>query len=288
MNLALRTSCSLNAPSSRDLMDRALEPHLLIGMPHLTPHGLSETWLMKELGHRHWLMLARDLIMDNADFRTADGEEVYAAICATSLTDARFELVRANDILTIQSLISAVSRTQTSTTHLLSIAGRSVGRIELVSAFVHRAIQGSNRSIARVTAPRQQTRPYQVSLLAQHAAHIRNGRLQTYWGLPLDAAEALRTFRFAPSTAQEFNGAGLFYFAEFQAVADRALEAWFPGRKPAVRRDIFFLGNIDPNETVSFDLMGWSDDHDILHGKLRREAGDLIATIFMSSKDLPW
>ena len=49
-------------------MARALEPHLLIGMPHLTPHGLSETWLMKELGHRHWLMLTRDLGMDNADF----------------------------------------------------------------------------------------------------------------------------------------------------------------------------------------------------------------------------
>ena len=25
-------------------MERALDPHLLVGMPHLTPHGLSETW----------------------------------------------------------------------------------------------------------------------------------------------------------------------------------------------------------------------------------------------------
>lgn len=287
MNLAVQTPVS-HEPSSRDLMARALEPHLLIGMPHLTPDGLSETWLMKELGHRHWLMLARDLGMDNADFRTADGDEVYAAICATSLTAARFNEVKANDILTIRSRISAVSRTQTSTTHLLSVAGRSVGRLELISSFVRREIQGRNRSIARVTVPKPETKSYEVSLLAQHAANIRSGRLQTYWGLPVVAAEAMRTFRFEPSTAQDFNGAGLFYFAEFQAVADRALETWFPGRKPTLRKDVFFLGNIERNESVSFDLIGWSNDYDMLHGELRRESGDLIAKVFISSQGPSW
>ncbi|MGO8470307.1 hypothetical protein AB9F45_39245, partial [Rhizobium leguminosarum] len=62
-------------PSARDLMERALDPHILLCMPHLNGNGLSETWLMKELGHRHWLMLACHLGIDNADFRTADGEE---------------------------------------------------------------------------------------------------------------------------------------------------------------------------------------------------------------------
>ena len=139
---------------------------------------------------------------------SADGDEVYAAICATSLTAARFSEVKANDILTIRSRISAVSRTQTSTTHLLSVAGRSVGRLELISSFVRREIQGRNRSIARVTVPKPETKSYEVSLLAQHAANIRGGRLQTYWGLPVVAAEAMRTFRFDPSTAQNFNVPG--------------------------------------------------------------------------------
>ncbi len=223
MNLAFRTSIS-HTPSSRDLMARALEPHLLVGMPHLTPQGLSETWLMKELGHRHWLMLARDLGMDNADFRTADGAEAYAAICATSLTAARFSEVKANDILTIQSGIVPVSRTQTSTTHDLSVAGRTIGRVELISAFVHREIEGRNHSIARVTLPRPQGPPFEYRHLAKTAADMRNGRIAAYWGMPMIDVEPIRSFEFSPSTSQEFNGAGLFYFAEFQSVADRALD----------------------------------------------------------------
>lgn len=287
MNLAVRTSCPLPAPSSRDLMDRALEPHLLVGMPHMTPHGLSETWLMKELGHRHWLMLARDLGMDNADFRTVDGEEAYAAICATSLSEARLECVKANAILTIRSELSTVSRTQTSTTHDLFAASRKIGRVELISAFVHREIKGRNHSLARAAVRTRQAMPYTLNQLAKTAADIRNSRISIYWSLPVTATQPLRSFRFDPATSQEFNGAGLFYFAEFQALADRALDAWFPHRETLKSRDIFFLGNIERSESLVFDLVAASDNGDILHGQIRRQSGDVIAKTFMSYQDPP-
>jgi len=106
----LNTSTKTSA--KRALMERALDPHILLGMPHLNPFGLSETWLMKELGHRHWLMLAQQMDMEDADFRTSDGREAYAAICATSLMQARLELARANDVLVVRSSMSQVSRTQ--------------------------------------------------------------------------------------------------------------------------------------------------------------------------------
>jgi len=285
MNIAVRTSHVAAQPSSRDLMDRALEPHLLIGMPHLTPHGLSETWLMKELGHRHWLMLARSLGMNNADFRTSDGAEAYAAICATSLTEARLEDVKANAILTIRSDLSTVSRSQTSTTHELFAANRKIGRVELVSAFVQREIEGRNHSLARAAVRTKQAMPTRHSELAKTAADIRNCRISSYWKLPFTAPEPLRSFRFEPSTSQEFNGAGLFYFAEFQALADRALDAWFPQRQALTRRDVFFLRNIERGDSLVFDLIAASDNGDILHGQIRRQTGDLIARLFMSSQE---
>jgi probable biosynthetic protein (TIGR04099 family) len=269
-----------SGPSVRDLMERALDPHILIGMPHLNGSGLSETWLMKELGHRHWLMLARHLGLDTADFRTADGEEAYAAICATSLTAARFNAVRANDILTIHSTMSAVSRTQTSTRHELSVDGRSIGTVELISTFVHRTIKGSNHSIARVALREPQAQWFELSLLAQNAASIRNGRLGRHFGLPVLADKPIRTFKFAPSISQEFNGAGLFYFAEFQALADRALENWFPAKGPVIRKEVFFLGNIEKNESIFFDLIDCSEEKRTVFGQLRREDGKVIAKIF--------
>lgn len=264
-------------------MERALDPHILLGMPHLNGSGLSETWLMKELGHRHWLMLARHLGIDNADFRTAEGEEAYAAICATSLAAARFDTVCANDILTIHSRLSAVSRTQTSTRHELSVYGRSVGTVELISTFVHRRIKGNNHSIARVTLRGAQAQRFEFSPLAQNAADIRNGRLGTHFGFPVFANEALRTFKFYPSTSQEFNGAGLFYFAEYQALVDRALENWFPGRGPVVQREVYFLGNIEKNESVFFELIECSVETATIYGLLRRQNGKVIARIFNTS-----
>lgn len=267
-------------------MERALGPHMLLGMPHLNGNGLSETWLMKELGHRHWLMLACHLRLDNADFRTADGEEAYAAICATSLTDARFDVVQANDILTIHSRLSAVSRTRTSTRHELSIHGRSVGAVELISTFVHRTIKDNNHSIARVTLPEPQGERFQPSRLAEKDADIRNGRSATHFGFQVPANKALRAFQFDPSASQEFNGAGLFYFAEYQALADRALENWFPRKGPVVRKDVFFLGNIERNESVFFDLIDYSDEQKTVHGQLRRENGKVIAKIFGTWKSL--
>jgi probable biosynthetic protein (TIGR04099 family) len=270
-------------PSARDLMERALDPHILLGMPHLNGNGLSETWLMKELGHRHWLMLARHLGMDNADFRTSDGEEAYAAICATSLMDARFNVVQANNILTIHSRLSAVSRTQTSTRHELSVHGRSVGRVELISTFVHRKIEGNNHSIARVTLAEPQALRFEFNPLARNAADIRSGRLGTHLGFPVLANKALRIFKFDPSTSQEFNGAGLFYFAEYQALVDRALENWFPGKGPVVQREVYFLGNIENNESVFFELIECSVETATIYGLLRRQNGKVIARIFSTS-----
>ena len=271
-------------PSTRDLMKRALEPHILLGMPHLTPFGLSETWLMKELGHRHWLMLARQLGMENADFRTADGEEAYAAICATSLNKARFGTVRANDIMTIRSTLSPVSRTQVSTRHRLSVRGMTIGEVELISTFVCRTRKGDNYSIARVAMPHQkEAASCDANALAALASAVRSDKSATCLGLPTHELEGRRSYRFQPDQTQEFNGAGLFYFAQFQAVVDRACEEWFGNLQDLVtlkERRVFFRGNVQAGETLSINLVGITDDHHRLHCVIRRSDGAVIGNVF--------
>jgi probable biosynthetic protein (TIGR04099 family) len=254
---------------------------MLIGMPHLTPSGLSETWVMKELGHRHWLMLARHLGMENADFRAPDGGEAYAAICATSLEHADFGAVRANDVLTIRSTLSPVSRTQVSTRHRLFVRGNLIGEVELISTFVCRMREGDNYSIARVPLPGLTT-AVEDNALARTAALLRAGTLEAHFGLPANPAKALRGFRFEPDASQEFNGAGLFYFAEFQALADRAFGRWFPELSQVSRREIFFSGNIRAGEAVRVELMGLSPDRRQALCRLRREEdGKVIGKAFM-------
>lgn len=267
------------APGARDLMERALEPHLLIGMPHLTPHGLSETWLMKELGHRHWLLLARDMDMANADFRTTGGAEAYAAICATSLRQARLDLVSANNVLTIRSTLAAVSRTQMSTVHRLFVGTTPIAEVELLSTFVHRLAEGDNYSIARVQLAGKPAAACLPNPLAKRAAELRARKHQLTAGMC--EQDCSPRFRFDASPSQEFNGAGLFYFAEFQAVMERAYEQLFPAVAASTQishRDVFFFGNLQQDESLYVDIDSGSTGGMVVDCRVFREDGTVIAT----------
>lgn len=240
---------AMKAPSKHALLERALDPHILLGMPHLNPHGLSETWLMKELGHRHWLMLAREMGMDDADFRTPDGREAYAAICATSLTQARLGLAHANDVLIIHSSISRVSRTQHASVHHVSIGSELIGVVELLSAFVARTRDGDNRSLTKMGLTPMRPISPPASALAAAAAAFRRDQLEICLGISPAELDIVETTSIKPSIKEEFNGAGLLYFANFQALATRAIETV---RRPSelISREVFFHGNINPGETI--------------------------------------
>ncbi len=185
MNVAISPDALLS-----EIAAPTLRESVLLGMPQLSLSGLSESWLLKDLGHRHWMLLARLAGRAVPDFRDADGAPVYAAFCALSVKDADFAALGENDRLTIVSDISRVSRTQSASRHRLSVAGKPVGEVELVSAFVRRASGGGNHTVARVAldafpppvAPR-------TDGLAALAADLRAGRQARHFGFDLHAAE---------------------------------------------------------------------------------------------------
>ncbi|MDK4722940.1 DNA gyrase [Rhizobium sp. CNPSo 3968] len=253
----LNTSTKTSA--KRALMERALDPHILLGMPHLNPFGLSETWLMKELGHRHWLMLAQQMDMEDADFRTPDGREAYAAICATSLMQARLELARANDVLVVHSSMSQVSRTQHISIHHVSIGVGIIAVVEILSAFVAREKGGDNRSLTKMGVATGPTQPRLSNSLAAAAAAFRRGQSDVVSDISLAELRLARATIIRPSFQEEFNGAGLLYFANFQALATRAIEDTAPPSK-LMRRDVFFHGNINPGEAIELKVRS-SDDN---------------------------
>lgn len=252
----LNTSTKTSA--KRALMERALDPHVLLGMPHLNPFGLSETWLMKELGNRHWLMLAREMDMEDADFRTPDGREAYAAICATSLKQAHLELAKANDVLVVHSSISQVSRTQHASIHHVSIGVGIIAVVEILSAFVARAKDGDNRSLTKMGIATGSAAPLLPNSLAAAAASFRRGQLNVGSDISLAELTVVNAKTIRPSLHEEFNGAGLLYFANFQALATRAIEdSQLPSK--LMQRDVFFHGNINPGETIELRVRASGD-----------------------------
>src|ERR1700685_4661700 len=95
----------------------AVSDGIVLGMPHLSLGGLSETWLLRECGHRHWFLLAQAAGRTVPDFRDAMDDPVYAAFVAVTVRDARFDAAREHDELAFDSRLARISRTRFMSVH---------------------------------------------------------------------------------------------------------------------------------------------------------------------------
>ena len=224
---------------------------LLVGMPQLDACGLSENWLQKTCGDRHWQALARVICRPPADWRDTHGERVYAAFGYLRLSAARLEAAQEGRRLSITTALQTAGRTQAHSRHRLSMPGRSIGMLDMLSSFVVREAHRSNRKVRRIEGLVPDVAPGAQAVAVQQRARA----LRATW----DAAPApgLPSLVMHPCPRHDFNGAGLLYFASYGAWVDRALWQW--GRltpQLCVReRECTFLGNADPGEAVCVRLV---------------------------------
>jgi probable biosynthetic protein (TIGR04099 family) len=233
---------------------------LVLGMPHLCTIGLSETWLLKECGHRHWLLLAEAAGLAAPDFRDPAGDPIYAAFLSVSIREAAFETVREHDRLVFASRLARISRTRFTSTHRLFVHGRPVGEITMTSTFVWRARRGDNRSIARTEVPALRHLALDPAAIADvtETTALRSSHWQTHLGFERAKAGVIDRFEIDPCPGQDFNGADFLYFASYLAFVDRAEWAFFRQRTPLPttrRRDIIYRRNIDVGECVVASLV---------------------------------
>ncbi len=260
----------LDAVSESRIRDRATaksDSSVLLGMPHLCIGGISETWLLKELGHRHWQLLAQAAGRDVPDFHDHDGRAVYAAFNAVSLRGLDLNAAGENDRLDIASDLARLSRTQFRSVHKLYLRDMLVGTVELISVFVKRTITGRNRSIVRVDidglppiAPSED-----AARLGNDAAAVRSDQWSAHMGFTRVDARLLFRQEIDPCPTQDFNGAGFLYCATFQAFTDRAeWEFWRDASQllSTAHREIVFRGNIEIGERVAIALLALKETDD--------------------------
>src|SRR5271169_5901409 len=239
----------------------AVSDGIALGMPHLCLGGLSETWLLKECGHRHWLLQAQATGRAVPDFCDAGGDPVYAAFVAVTVRDARFDAAHEHDELGFDSRLTRISRARFVSVHRLAVRGRPVGEVVMTSVFVKRMLAGLNRSIARVEVsglPPVEPAP-QFAAYAAVVASLRRDQWAEHLGFVRTEAAAFDRLVIDPCPAQDFNGADFLYFSSFQAFVDRAEWVFLRPVHPRTttrRRDIVYHGNIEPGDRVAVVLRG--------------------------------
>jgi probable biosynthetic protein (TIGR04099 family) len=252
---------------------------IVTGMPQLCRAGLSENWLWKECGHRHWLALAHSFGMERPDFRHETGDRLYPAFTAVSLIDGRLNEVVEDQHLAFAVDLSRISRTQFRSRIAVTADDRPVATLEMSSIFLRRRIAGRNKSVERGLA-RQHCALAPESDFDTAGQAWRAGTWTSHMGFDVAKRGDIASLGFDPTPHEDFNGADFLYFASFQVMLDRAEWSWLRSTDrlmTTIRRDIAYRGNIELGDTLTLRLCALRQEADRLAHwiEIRRDSDDM-------------
>lgn len=238
----------------------------LAGMPQLAYVGLSENWLLKECGHRHWMGLAGLSGKQQPNFHDINGNKSYAAFTAVRISSAKLNNVAENQAFTISSQVSRAGQARHFSMHDVKLQSVLHSNVQMLSTFVFRREAGNNQSVTRANfADSNQTEPIkEAKSLMQQCKKIRTNDWVSHMGIAQMSKTTIQEIEFLPCPNSDFNGANFLYFASFQAFVDRAEWAWACNKvfsekstrnlPNIVDRDLFFYGNINVGDTIKIRL----------------------------------
>jgi len=280
----------------------------LIHMPQTDATGLSENWLFKHCGERHWDRLCAVLGVggvNSEQMRALDGNPLYPTFVAIR---ARYNRP-----------LAAVSMDERFHTRIsLAHFGRSFFQsfisfendrahftLEMLTTFAQRNQEGHNglrQSLPALHPDRHATALDAPPQLLKLSQALRRGEITTYdflgHGFPLRAPGLGISVDYEPSPYFDFNGAGLLYFAAYPTIAD-TLERQLINRHglaaggpdwalltSTVGRDIFYHRNLNIGQKLiaklkQFDRVG---DNFMIHTELAAADGGALLADIMTAK----
>ncbi|MEI9997394.1 MAG: Pnap_2097 family protein [Rhizomicrobium sp.] len=259
-----------------------LQSHLL-GMPQLAYGGLSEAWLLRQLGDMHWSLIGRYLELEPQAICDTFGNRLYPAFVAIRLRNCAFGAAREGDSLEIASAGEFVSRKRFYSRHVGMIRGKAVLQVELLSIFLKRQRESDNSGLvsAEPTSMRHavivRSPPQGAETLLEAARAARQGaNSMTRLATPAPV-------RFLPCPSIEFNGAKILYFAYIPSIMDRAENAWLfdchLSLGNIVGRDLFILSNANVGDvlTVEASVFDISARGDCVARVMNEMTGNVVA-----------
>ncbi len=209
--------------------------------------GLSEEWLLRQLGHTHWEMLEHATRQRSLTWADARGRRLYASFVALEVSGSLLGTAGEGDEVRIESVLERIGTSVYASRHLLSVAGRpDQACIEMVTIFVRRLDPADNTferaadglTVARGPAPTRRA----LALLKDHRDLRR----------VLEGSSVLARDTYPLRAHEDFNAAGMVYFANYPRFVNRLLlssDAVGVGRA-LKRRRCFYYGNLNHGDHV--------------------------------------
>jgi probable biosynthetic protein (TIGR04098 family) len=277
------------------------EGNQIIGMPQMALAGLSESWLMKEIGDFHWKMICEKIGLKSNEIFDEFGNRLYAAFVRIKIEScSSLKDYSENDLLniagTVQSLGGCLYFSQINIT-----SDNKEIKCSLATNFSARESESDNSKMTRgVPCSSKDDAIVSVSDMPKHILDIIKLKKSTISSIILSG----QTIKIADNVVFEttyivnpytdINGVGLLYFAAYPMINDICELKYFHNKQlsethwamysTTIARDIFYFANCNIDDVISYQLNSYeliSDNIISLQSSLYRKSDNtLMAKIF--------
>lgn len=233
-----------------------------IRMPQMANSALSESWLLKYLGDKHWFLLSEGFNKKSSEFQDDNGNRLYATFVRINYSTSTLNNFKENETIKFNSKIEGFG----SNTFISSINGKSLGneiKATLLTTFSIR-VNENNNEINKGNVDLISNRIGQLSKTPIHLNDyrlLRKGLLDEvssdFGGFP-NTDKVIFTCEYDVNPYYDINGVGLLYFAAYPIVSDSCFLQYFNDYKSyshqTIYRDIFYFANCNPTDKIIFQL----------------------------------
>ncbi len=233
-----------------------------IRMPQMANGALSESWLLKYLGDKHWLLLSEGFNKKSSEFKDNSGNRLYATFVRINYSTSSLNNFKENETINFNSKIEGFG----SSTFISNINGKSsINKIKatLLTTFSIR-INANNNEINKGNVDLIPNRIAQLSKTPNHLNEyrlLRKGLLDEIssdFGIFPNVDNVIFSCEYEVNPYYEINGVGLLYFAAYPIVSDSCCLKYFNDNKSflysTIYRDIFYFANCNPADKIIFQL----------------------------------
>jgi len=223
-----------------------------IDMPQMALSGLSESWMLKELGNTHWKMITNFLKQKSSSISDEMGDRLYATFTRLSWrASSNLRNFRENDALEANATLKRYGSSLFFSEQQLQTKSEKID-VSMMSTFAKYGERGTNTSLIKgaPTLPDPQAIPAYDQLPefgAQYKAMRANTPQETIYETDYDLL-----------SPHDINGVGLLYFAAYPIIFDLCLEKYegkgFNLAHSSVGKDLCFFANAETTETLIFRI----------------------------------
>ncbi|MCL2289131.1 MAG: phosphopantetheine-binding protein [Bacteroidetes bacterium] len=233
-----------------------------ISMPQMAHSSLSESWLLKYLGDKHWNLLSKGFNKKSSEFADEKGNRLYATFIRITLKTTNLKCFNENEQICFTSKIEGFGN-NTFISTILAKSSQNAIHSNLITTFSTRNNSNNNEIIKGKTENLENAiiqianMPFQLN----EYRLLKKGLLEeinTEFGIFPISDEVLYSCEYNLNPYYEINGVGLLYFAAYPIISDTCLLNYFDNNRylsfHTEYRDIFYYGNCNSDDKIIFTL----------------------------------